>query len=364
MKGRRTWLVSCALAGATISGSAVACSIQPVSAIDENSGSIPAPPAEVARIESMLPAGFVGEAWVGVGSRIHKAGYDDICDRAVWPWASITKQIVATLVMRQVDAGRIVLDAPVGTYLALPAAGDTPMPTVRQLLQHRAGLRNPEDTPADSAGIPAFYKEDEEGSAWCLAERIAPPAEGFRYNNCDYILLGALLEQVAGQPVARQIADLLAPLGPNTAYLATRKPRGIVGTKQAPIPLDISRYGAAGAMVGPLSEIAYFNRALMDGNLLTDEARAEMWTGDPALGYMALGQWVFEAALSGCASTVRIVERRGQILNYELRNFILPDLGKSLVVGAREPGFEFGEIWSGTGTAHDLLSVLACEEHT
>ena len=91
-----------------------------------------------------------------------------------------------------------------------------------------------------------------------------------------------------------------------------------------------------------------FDRALMDGVLLGDEALAQLWNGDPAAGSMALGQWVFEAPLSGCGTPVRIVERRGEIGDYQLRNIMLPDLGIAVALATDQPDFDFGEIWSGS----------------
>ena len=35
----------------------------------------------------------------------------------IWRWASVNKQVTATLVMQEVGAGRIDLDAPIATYL-------------------------------------------------------------------------------------------------------------------------------------------------------------------------------------------------------------------------------------------------------
>ena len=58
-----------------------------------------------------------------------------------------------------------------------------------------------------------------------------------------------------------------------------------------------------------------------------------MWTGDPALGYMALGQWAFDAPLEGCIGDVRIIERRGAIGKYQLRNIILPLTKPGIVAG-------------------------------
>ena len=100
--------------------------------------------------------------------------------------------------------------------------------------------------------------------------------------------------------------------------------------------------------------------ALMRGDLLGEEALTEMWDGDPALGFMALGQWVFTVPLKGCEDPVRIVERRGDIGAVQVRNFILPDNDIAVAAFSQAKPFEFGEVWMGQGFSYDLLSAAAC----
>jgi D-alanyl-D-alanine carboxypeptidase len=283
----------------------------------------------------------------------------------VWPWASVTKQVVATIAMQEVEAGRLVLDAPAARYL--PALGPN-APTVRQLLQHRAGLRNPEDSVPDKNGMPSFYTTNSPGGpggvAWCIAARGAGGGTP-RYNNCDYIVLGALLAQVTRTPLPvlfqRRIAgplglsarfiDPAAPAGPDTLWPGGPTP----AERQA-----IARFGGAGAIEGTAADLATFDRALLSGTLLSAAARADMWRGDPALGTMAMGQWSFAARLAGCAAPVRLIERRGAIGRFAVRNVIAPDLGLVMVLFTNRGDDGFGEIWQGRGVTHQLLSAGAC----
>ena len=221
---------------------------------------------------------------------------------ATWPWASVTKQVVAILTMQQVEAGRLALDAPASRYL--PALGKgAPSPTVRQLLQHRAGLRNPDDTTPDADGMPSFYAQARGQLDWCLARRGAAGG-AWSYNNCDYIVLDAVLKRATGQSAAQLFAGrIAAPLGLRTARLL---PPG--GGTPAPFLQGggdarvLAGFGAAGALVGTPRELLGVDRALAGGRLLGKDALAELWRGDPSLGYMALGQWAFGAPLKGCAA--------------------------------------------------------------
>ena len=274
-----------------------------------------------------------------------------------WPWASVTKQVVATLVMQQVEAGRIALDASASRYLS-GWNGNLPAPTVRQLLQHRAGLRNPNDSVLDAAGSPSFYTTGPNGHSWCLTGRASPGGK-WQYNNCDYIVLGAVLERVTKVDIARLFARNIArPLELKQARFVRRgdsAPNLVAGSV-----MELAPYGAAGALAGTPNELVTFDRALLAGKLLKAATQATMWKGDPALGFMALGQWSFEAKPKDCAAPLRIVERRGGIGKTQVRNILLPDRGISVIVFLDDPDFDFGEIWQGKGLSHDLLAAAAC----
>nr|WP_314446105.1 serine hydrolase domain-containing protein [uncultured Sphingomonas sp.] len=282
-----------------------------------------------------------------------------------WPWASVTKQVLAVLVMKQVDVGKLALDTPASAYLpALGPAGGAP--TVRQLLQHRAGLRNPEDSLKSADGTPSWYLASDAPLAWCLAGRGAPGGE-WRYNNCDSLVLGALLRRVTGLTVEQLFErDLKRPLGlSGTAFARWPAPSrpSDPDTAVAITPAEqkvLARFGAAGGLLGTPLDLLAIDRALLGGRLLSPAARDEMWKGDPTLGFMGLAQWSFAAPLKGCAKPVRIIERRGGIGRFQVRNLILPESNRILILFTADEKFDFGEIWEGKGLSHDLLSATAC----
>lgn len=275
-----------------------------------------------------------------------------------WPWASITKQVLATLAMQEAARGRIVLDEPADRYL--PALAGTVPPTVRQLIQHRAGLRNPEDTAKDASGQPGWYTTGPTGLDWCLVERRAAGGD-WRYNNCDTIVLGALLAKVTGKDVPTLFADSIARPADLTDTAFAPVAAGTLAVSLTPDERStLARYGAAGGLIGTPADLLRFDRALMAGALLPDAARAEMWRGDPALGYMALGQWAFEVPLKGCAKPVRLIERRGGIGRFQARNIIAPDHNLIFIAFTADGEYDFGEIWQGKGFSHDLLAAAVC----
>lgn len=346
-----------ALVWSSLAGPALACALQPVSMLGDGAEE-PVRPPFYAGLDAAVGEDFPGEVQLyrdGMTFWIHSA---PDCENMTWPWASITKQVVTVLVMQEVERGMLALDAPATSYLPFPPAGDLAAPTVRELLRHRSGLRNPDDSPRDANGVPDFYSTGPSGKDWCLAERGAPAAEGWSYNNC-----GAVLESVSGKPVSALIAERLRAAGVQGPLLATRRPRSLARSG-AEFPFDISRYGASAGIIGSVNDIIAFDRALLDGKLLSPEARAEMWESDAALGYMALGQWVYDVPLAGCDGAVRIVERRGAIGGYQLRNFILPETEMALVLAVKDESFDFGKLWQQQGRSFDILSSAVCGDAT
>ncbi|MFM9829370.1 MAG: serine hydrolase domain-containing protein [Sphingomonas sp.] len=286
----------------------------------------------------------------------------------LWRWASVTKQVIATLVMQQVAAGRIDLDAPLSTYLPGFTSANARLITVRQLLRHQSGLPNPDDTAATAESVPAYYAPGFSGSrdpltGYCAGPVKAAPGGNWAYNNCDYIVAGALLGAVTGKSWQTLVQErIVKPLHlrslaafPTTEVLV---PGEIDGKPET--GYDIAAFGASAGLYGSVGDLWRFDRALMTGKLLPDTARAQLWDGQPRLGSIALGQWAFSARLKGCAGPVRIIERRGAIGGIEVRNFILPDNDVVAIMFVKSAGFDFGEVWQGKGVSFDLLSAAAC----
>ena len=291
-------------------------------------------------------------------------------DGLTWRWASVTKQVVAILVMREVERGTIDLDEPVATYLPDFRSPNAATATIRNLLQHRAGLPNPDAD--DAPGLPAFYRSDFAGSrnpvtGFCAGPVTGDPGGDWAYNNCDFMVLGAVLEAVTGVSWDKLfLRDIAEPLGFEFAgaYPGEQFTRwGFVDGAREP-EFDLSTYGAAAGLYGQVDDLLKLDTALMRGELLGPEALAEMWKGEPALGYMALGQWVFEVPLKGCDAPVKIVERRGDVGAVQVRNFILPEKQMAVVAFSQKKPFDFGEVWQGSGFAHDLLAAAACPVET
>ena len=132
---------------------------------------------------------------------------------------SITK-IAATVasLMALVDSGQVDVDDPVSRYLPECAARET---TVRDLLEHRAGLW--EWWPLYLSGARA---EEAIATAVALPQRYPRRAER-HYSDIGFILLGALVARVAGEPLTDAVRHLaLERFGLAETRYATPTPGG------------------------------------------------------------------------------------------------------------------------------------------
>jgi CubicO group peptidase (beta-lactamase class C family) len=132
-----------------------------------------------------------------------------------FPAASVSKILTAVLVMRQVEAGRLNLDAPVNTYLephlwVRDQGGEPVDATLRQLLSHSSGLPMAWDGIV-AWGDPVSTMEDHLAQG---LRTIHAPGDRVVYANDGLALAGYVAAQAAGQPfadLARQA--LFEPLG-------------------------------------------------------------------------------------------------------------------------------------------------------
>lgn len=338
-------------------------------------------------------ARFDGEVLVGIGDEVVYRRVVGLADRASrrahrvgdpWRWASVSKQVTGVLAMQQVQAGALSLDATLDTVLPGFVAPNAARITVRDLLRHTSGLPNPDDTADDGHGMPRFYSATfardqrplDAALAYCAGLPKAAPGAGFAYDNCDTLVLQAILERVTGQPYdALLTARIATPLGLSslavrmdgsdlaragaTATQATLQTGYLADGSREPA-INLATFGAGGALIGTADDLWRFDRALIEGTLLDAAATATLWTGEPTLGYVALGAWSFAAPLKGCTGSVRLIERRGAIGGVQVRNLIAPDLHAALVVFSNTSATDFGELWQGRGLGYDLASAAFC----
>ena len=141
---------------------------------------------------------------------------------------SVTKTMVAAVVLQLVQEGRLGVEDPIDRYV--PGVPNGPNITVSDLLDVRSGLHNYLDTVGFDTGFnqnPTRVWAPHELLALAYAEPPSfPPGTAFEYSNSNTILLGLLVEKLAGKPLSAVLSQrLFAPLGMTHTSLPEATPQ-------------------------------------------------------------------------------------------------------------------------------------------
>ena len=223
-------------------------------------------------------------------------------DTVVWI-ASMTKAVTATAALRQVEAGRLSLDAPIGAVLpalanpqVLTGIGADGQPTLRparkpltlrHLLTHTSGF----SYDMWNLGIGAYMAaKDVPGIIGCqraalTTPLVAEPGERWEYGiGIDWA--GLAVEAVTGKRLAEVLADdVLGPLGmKDTAFrigadqrgrlasMHAKAPDGALAAIPFEVPQDPEFHMGGGGLYGTVTDYLRFCRMWLNGGTL-DGAR-------------------------------------------------------------------------------------------
>src|SRR5580704_10538321 len=198
-------------------------------------------------------------------------------DAADVPWWSFTKTVLAAAALALVREGRLAID---------DSLRDQPY-TLRQLLQHRAGL-------TDYGGLTAYQEAvDLNDDAWSPLEMLArakadrllyQPGTGWAYSNIGYFSVRELIERATESSLNNALDRLvLRPLGIEGVRLATQ--RSDFSAAYDP------KWVYHGLLVGQLREAATLLQRLLTGDLLPPTLISSMLDRYPVGGPIAGRPW-------------------------------------------------------------------------
>ncbi|AOD22410.1 D-alanyl-D-alanine carboxypeptidase [Rhodococcus sp. p52] len=220
---------------------------------------------------------------------------------------SNTKTMTVTAILQLVQEGRLSLDDPISKYIDGVPNGDTI--TLAQLAEMRSGLYSYTFDPEFNATLdrePEKVWTQEELLQIAFAQPVNfSPGEQFEYSNTNTVLLGLVVEELTGMPVAEAFDErIFAPLGlANTSFPAIEDssipdphPRGYMfGTNVSTIdtfelpddqqaaavagtlkPNDVtddnpSWAWTAGAAISTVDDMTTYVKALVGGGLLDEQ---------------------------------------------------------------------------------------------
>lgn len=222
---------------------------------------------------------------------------------------SVTKSLVATVMLQLQAEGRVDLDATVDSYLPGLVRGnghDGTKITVRQLLNHTSGIFNYTDDATFQKKVMGIEFLKTRYDDWTPQQVIAlalknppqfEPGTSWKYSNTNYLLVGLIIEKVTGNPYAEEIERRITrPLGMRATYFPGTDPtvpaptRHYSNFEEDPgktydvTELNPSWAWAAGEMVTSSGDLNRFYTALFRGKLLRPAQLDQMTATVPTEG--------------------------------------------------------------------------------
>jgi CubicO group peptidase (beta-lactamase class C family) len=262
--------------------------------------------------------------------------------------ASITKAFTGLLIAQLMQQGRLAPTTTIGAALPEYAGPARDVVTIQQLLHHTSGLSNMDAgltlESALASGMPAYQRPR------TLAQMVRDLASGplvrspgttFDYNNGEYLILGAIIEQLYRQPLDVVLQNqVLTPLRMTSSGIAmqgrvipqlasTYFYRPDIKQIVPDLPVYLENWGASGAMYSTADDLMRFAHGLFsDTTLLAADWRDRYLT--PALDEYAFGFWSFTRDIGG--TKVHVMKRPGSIMGAQTQFYHLIEPQVTVVI--------------------------------
>lgn len=258
---------------------------------------------------------------------------------------SITKQFTATLILQQVQAGKLELHVPITTYLPDYPEETGDIITLHHLLTHSSGIPNYTNYSTfftDYSRDP--YSPTEFTKVFQDSTLNFKPGEEYSYSNSGYFLLGVILEKITGKSYEQLLEeDIFAPLGMiNTGFdhhstILKKRATGyerIEGSYINSAYLDMSIPYAAGSMYSTAEDLYLWDQALYSDKILSAEM-LELLFGEhmpySRSGYYGYGWGIHKIPLGENKDSIKMIQHGGGINGFNTIIVRYPDQ-KNLVV--------------------------------
>ena len=300
-----------------------------------------------------VPGLALGGVWKGEALGVGSWGirndmmHTPVNDETIFAAASLTKPVVAYLVLQLVDEGLLRLDQPLAEVLPLAELADDARAadiTVRMILSHSSGLPN-----------------------WRREQTLAllfDPGTKFQYSGEGYVWLSHVVEEITGEPLEYLVkAKIFTPLGMNNSSLVWEErfaDNFAVGHTENGMAMEAlmeEEPNAAASLLTTPGDYSIFLAAALNGKLLSEEIHAAWFEPQVevaenvswGLGWglqeteegRAVFQWGDNPGYKGFV-TANLRERSGIVV------FTNSDNGMALMgevvtvaMGAKQPGFEW-----------------------
>ena len=321
--------------------------------------------------EAGVPGAIAGISVPGRGQWILASGMRDL-ERSL-PMdpgnavriGSITKTMMATIVLQLVDEGGLSLDDRLTKWLPdtrVPHAAEI---TIQQLLNHTSGIYNFVFDEVYQAGLlsdPGYDYSPHELINIALKQKpYFSPGVSCRYSNTNYTLLGLIVEKVTAEPLDEVFSErIFKRLGMQSSVLArtpqmpehnaqgyfTVNPGGVFGTLAYLLPsictrsnstnIDPDAAWAAGDVVSTAGDLLRWSQALATGELLSPGLQKKQREGPQVILAGHAGIYGLGVAVSPDG---KWIGHRGQFWGYESGLVSQSGGGGAIVVFANGTNF-------------------------
>src|SRR5262245_55961549 len=194
--------------------------------------------------------------------------------------ASLSKPITAIAVMMLVEKGLLTFESQLSHLLPGFSAAIGAI-TIRQLLTHTSGVPDYPDLGVDHAGV---TNAEILAALRRVQDPVFPPGLKYLYCNSGYVLLGLIIEDVAGQTLPQFLAArIFTPLGMNSTFVLTSPT-----DKIADVARGYDRNGGTDDFEGmetgdsgvysTVNDLLRFDQALYDDTLVRQDTLAVAFT--------------------------------------------------------------------------------------
>jgi CubicO group peptidase (beta-lactamase class C family) len=225
----------------------------------------------------------------------------------IYDLASLTKPFVAEAILLLLQEGKLALDDPLSGYLqGTPAAWSGV--TLRHLLAHTSGI--PDYLNDLGRNFPHHTGAEEFLKAMVDVSLVFPPGEKWSYSNSGYILLGMVVQKVAGESYDALLSRrVFGPLGMEDTLrdsvdaIVARRATGYVsgpdGLRNGTYLKHLMMNHGDRGLVSSVLDLAKWDASLDGDRILSAETKRLMWTpvrlnGGGTFGY-GLGWFLGES---------------------------------------------------------------------
>lgn len=238
-------------------------------------------------LTALVPFGFSGGVLWSRGDQVLlQEGYGQ-ANRArgiantsatAFPLESVSKQFTAAAILSLEAAGKLSVFDSISKFIP-NVPPDKAGITLHQLLSHTSGI---------IAGTEEYFEDNSKAGVLRVAltrPLLFPPGTADEYSSIGYVLLAAVIEEVAGMPIDAYLSQaLFVPAGlQHTGYrpdLGTAAHRYLHGNDNG-VPTDLDRdwnlAGAAG-LFSTTGDLLQWHRALAGNSVLPDSSKAKLYT--------------------------------------------------------------------------------------